>query len=144
MGPLWIAPLLAPLLWLCDPAAAPVPGLTASRTTASPTARWITPPDGASELPSKRFFGEPIVGPAFKSGEEVELILVDGDQARIREGSRYGWVPASALSTTPPLTMPSMPELLPPGGNPLLGGLKPLLPAPGAAPAPAPPSPQNP
>lgn len=143
-----------PLLWALAAAAfaqAP-PGLTASLTSGltagSPNTRWIAAPEGATEVASVRFFGETVAGPSFKSGEEVELIVVDGDMARIHEGTRYGWVAASTLAASPPLTLPplgSLPALAPPGGNPLLGGLAPLAPpAPLSPPAPVAPSPAPP
>lgn len=139
-----------PLLWalsaLCSSALAQAPGLTASLTAGATDARWIAPAGGAAEITSKRFFGEEIAGPVFKSGEEVEIILTDGDRARIRQGPRYGWVSVADLATSQPLMLPpslgEMPAGLlgaPPGGNPLLGGLPSLVPAPvPAAPAPAP------
>jgi hypothetical protein len=121
------------LLWTLLPeAAAQSPGLTASLASASSNARWVV-----GEVASKRFPGEEIAGPTFQAGEEVELILQEGDSARIRQGGRYGWVPASALTAVQPLVAP--PGLGTPGGNPLLEGLTPLLQAP-PAPAPAAPA----
>ncbi|MCA9493709.1 MAG: hypothetical protein KC621_27440 [Myxococcales bacterium] len=79
-------------------------------------ARWLT-----AQVVATRFPGEKTPGPTFESGEMVELILEDGGQARVRQGDRYGWVPASALTTeapAPPAVPASASDLL--GAPPLL------------------------
>ena len=43
-------------------------------------------------------------------GERVEVVLVDGDQVRIRSGLSFGWVPTSALTATDPAAI-ELPDL---------------------------------
>jgi hypothetical protein len=86
--------------------------------------RWLV-----AEAASTRFPGEAEPGPTFAAGEMVEVIVVDGDKTRVRKGDRYGWVATASLTIDAPATAT--------GGNPLLGGMPPLLPA-GSVPPPAP------
>lgn len=65
----------------------------------------------AAETPSLRFFDADIAGPTFASNTKVEVILRDGDRARVREGDSYGWIAAAALSAAPADPM-SDPELM--------------------------------
>lgn len=56
-------------------------------TEATPLQRW---PDG---------------GPAVRTlakGDEVEVIVREGDLVRVRKELDFGWVPSSALSEQPP------------------------------------------
>lgn len=87
--------------------------------------RWLT-----AESASTRFPGEPEPGPTFAAGEMVEVVVVVGDRTRIHKGDRYGWVATASLTVDPPASAAS-------SGNPLLGGMPPLLPA-GSVPPPAP------
>lgn len=64
-------------------------------------------PTGAARYPTKeiasvRFLGEDAAGPVFQPGERLELITEKDGWVRVRQGERYGWVPADALSTEPP------------------------------------------
>lgn len=74
-------------------------------------ARWLV-----SQVVSTRFPGEKTPGPTFEAGEMVEFILEDGGQVRVRQGDRYGWVAASALTTEAP-----PPPAAPANGSDLLG-----------------------
>ena len=60
---------------------------------------------------SKRFFDEDASGAEFKKDARVTIVLVDGDRTRVMQGSKYGWVASSALTTFDP-----NPPALPPGG----------------------------
>ena len=83
------------------------PGLTIS-PKASADARWLV-----ADTASQRFPGEDVAGPTFATGTEVVVIVTEGDRVRVHKDDRYGWVPASALTATPPLpTMPTSPGLL--------------------------------
>jgi hypothetical protein len=99
------------------------PGLQMQLGGPKAEVRWLSAESG-----STRFPGDPAPGPTFAAGEVVEVLVAEGDRTRVRKGDRYGWVPTSVLSMTAPE---------PVGGNPLLGGMQPLLPA-GTVPAPAP------
>lgn len=64
-------------------------------------------PTGAARYPKKeiasiRFLGEDTKGPVFQAGERLELITEKDGWVRVRQGERYGWVPADALSDEPP------------------------------------------
>ena len=68
----------------------------------APTARagetaWTT-----RDVAAMRFPDGDLPGPTLVSGDQVEVVLREGDRARIRKDDRYGWVPASALTTEPP------------------------------------------
>jgi len=54
------------------------------------------------EIASVRFLGEDVKGPVFQAGERLELITEKDGWVRVRQGDRYGWVPADALSAEPP------------------------------------------
>jgi len=74
------------------------------------------------------------VGPTLAAGDRVDLLLVDGDKARIKKDDHYGWVPANLLTSDAPPPAP--------GAAPQLGhdpALPPLLSQPLLAPTPAPP-----
>lgn len=75
-------------------AQAPVPFTFGSTP---PSARWVV-----AETPSKRFPGEAIPGPTFTANEQVDVILVDGGAARVRDGDKYGWVPVASLTDQAP------------------------------------------
>lgn len=62
-------------------------------------ARWLT-----EDVETDRFFayeGE-AKGPKLFKGDEVELVVTNGDRVRIKKGSRYGWVSATVLSAEAP------------------------------------------
>lgn len=63
--------------------------------------RW---PDGAA------------VAVKLGTGDQVEVLLRDGDRVRVRKGTDFGWVAASALSVTPidkpiDLSLPGAPDV---------------------------------
>jgi hypothetical protein len=126
------------LAGLSSPAGAQMPpGFGTSLGMPTANARYII-----ADVVSKRFPGEDVVGPTFTTGEQVDVIIEDGGSVRIRQGERYGWVPAgqlTSMSPMPQMPMPGMPQM--PGANPLLGGLKPLVPAPPGTPVPGPKTP---
>ena len=43
-----------------------------------------------------------VVSTALKEGDKVEIVVDDGALVRVRRGANFGWVRASALSTTAP------------------------------------------
>ena len=96
-------------------AQSPPAGLTVS-TSASPL-RWLT-----ADVVSERFLGEPVAGPKFTVGEEVEWIVEQGGKVRVHDGDRYGWVAATALTDQAPAPAAGS------TANALLGGLPPLIP----------------
>jgi len=61
--------------------------------------RWLT-----EDTETQRFFAidEEARGPKLLAGDEVELIVANGDRVRVKKGSRYGWVSASVLTAEPP------------------------------------------
>lgn len=71
----------------------------------APTFNFALPPRGeqrevVAEVTSTRFEGDAsVAGPALKPGDKVEVIIEVEGQVRFRLGTRYGWVPASALAT---------------------------------------------
>lgn len=72
-----------------------------------------------ADTPSLRFDGEELPGPTFTAGEQVQVVLVDGERARVYKDDRYGWVPVSALAPVAPAGLPpsnllQLPPLLPP------------------------------
>jgi hypothetical protein len=98
----------------------------------SADARWVT-----EATTAVRFADGTGVGPTLAVGDRVDLVVQDGDKARIRKDDHYGWVPATVLSAEAPPPAPgSAPQL---GHEPALPPLlsQPLL-APQQAPAPAP------
>ncbi len=103
---MWLA-LIASLSY------AQTPGLSLGAITGE--ARWVVAgieADRFPNAPSERF--------ALAVGEEVELIFTEGARVRIKQGDRYGWLPATAVTAeAPEIEIPS-------GlGNPLLSN--PLL-----------------
>lgn len=100
----------------------PMPGLSAP---SSADTRWVV-----ADTPSQRFPGEEVPGPVFTAGTEVQVIVTEGDRVRVFHDDKYGWVPATALASVPPIPeVPATPGLL---------GMPPQQPAPaspGAAPA---------
>ena len=109
--------------WSTPAGAQMPPGIGGSLAIPSANARYLM-----ADVVSKRFPGEDLAGPTFKTGEQVDVIVEEGGSVRVRQGERYGWVPAAQLTATAP--MPTLPA----GGNPLLGGLQPLQPAAPASP----------
>jgi hypothetical protein len=101
-------------------------GLPPGVTLSAPNSRYVV-----ADVVSKRFPDEDTAGPTFETGEQVDVIVEEGGRVRVHQGERYGWVPAGQLTTTAPASAPTSV----PGSNPLLGGLKPLLPAPAAPPS---------
>lgn len=55
-----------------------------------------------------------VVTRSVASGEAVTLVVLDGDIARVRVGTDFGWVAFASLSALPP--MPGLPAV-PTGGN---------------------------
>lgn len=95
-------------LWL-------VLGFVSSAFAAEPDTAWI-----ASDVGSKRFFGEAVSGPELTAGTRVTVLVREGDQVRVAAGDRFGWVPATAITTTAPSAeaAPGMPEIkLVPAGS---------------------------
>ena len=39
-----------------------------------------------------------------EAGARLEIIAEDGDLIRVREGTRFGWLPRAAVSSAPPAT----------------------------------------
>jgi hypothetical protein len=72
---------------------------------------WIT-----EDVVSKRFFDENSAGPEFGKEARVTVVMVDGERTRIMQGSRFGWVPSTNLTSIDPN---------PPPPSPLGGGLTP-------------------
>lgn len=75
----------------------PIPALaeTGWATTAADALRW---PDTT------------IVSLSVKPGDEVEVLVHDGDKVRVRKATDFGWLPASAVSATKPAD-PSAPPV---------------------------------
>lgn len=46
--------------------------------------------------------GSETPGPELKRGDPVEVVLEKEERVRIKVGTAYGWVPASALGDAPP------------------------------------------
>lgn len=116
------------LLGLTSPAGAQMPlGVGGAMAMPSSNTRYVV-----ADVVSKRFPGEDVAGPTFTTGEQVDVIVEENGSVRVRQGERYGWVSAAQLTAMPP--MPSPTQV--PGSNPLLGGLKPLVPAPQGTPVP--------
>lgn len=85
--------MLSSLLWVLWVGQAWIGGAWAESrwaTAAAEGARW--PGGGAGAAVTLRL--EP--------GEEVELLAMEGDLARVRKGADFGWVPASALTEVAP------------------------------------------
>ncbi|MBL8617650.1 MAG: hypothetical protein JNM72_18730 [Deltaproteobacteria bacterium] len=66
-----------------------------------------------------------------EAGARLEIIAEDGDLIRVREGTRFGWLPRAAVTSTPPA--PAAAPGLPPA--PMVPGA-PAAPAIPAAPTP--------
>lgn len=103
-------------------------GLPGGLTLGAPKgeAQWVT-----ADTATTRFWGDAsVAGPELKAGDPVQLIVIEGDRARVVKGDRYGWLPAALLTTEAPAA--AAPTGLPGGlgGAPLL----PPLQLPGAAP----------
>lgn len=87
-------------------------GLALAQAPAAPSAPAAPPPADAElvtptwwlarEVPLARWAGQAPVVATLPAGSEVTLLLRDGDQARVRHGLDFGWVPADALSEAPP------------------------------------------
>lgn len=54
------------------------------------------------DVRSKRFVDTDLSGPSFEANESVKVLYLDGERARVRRGSRYGWVDASLLTADNP------------------------------------------
>lgn len=85
-------------------------GFVSSAFAADTESGWL-----ASDAESKRFFGEAVAGPTFTAGTKVTVLVHDGETVRIFAGDRFGWVPASAITSTPPkgaeAGTPGMPDI---------------------------------
>lgn len=66
-------------------------------------ARWVT-----EDVVADRFlaYNDEAKGPSLTKGDEVELMVTDGDRVRIKFDDRYGWVSASVLTTEAPEPVP--------------------------------------
>lgn len=78
---------------------------------------WLT-----ADAESKRFFGESVSGPKFDAGTKVTVLVRDGETVRIFVGDRFGWVPATSITTTAPKgaesAVPAIPDIkLVPAGD---------------------------
>lgn len=49
-----------------------------------------------------RFLGSDVAGPGFGGGMAVTVVAREGDHLRVGQGTRFGWVPISAVTTTRP------------------------------------------
>jgi hypothetical protein len=56
-----------------------------------------------ADTPSKRFPDATVAGPAFLAGTAVTVLVTEGEWVRVAKGDQFGWVPATALATTPPV-----------------------------------------
>jgi hypothetical protein len=72
---------------------------------------WTT-----EKVDSSRFVGEPTPGPVYDAETKVTVLAVEGDKVRVFAGTRFGWVAASQLTTTPPADA----AVTPPAGMPVL------------------------
>lgn len=86
--------------------------ITLAQDTTSPEAApeltgyvWATEP-----LKPVRWQGSTVSVTDVELNERVEVVLVDGDQVRIRKNLNFGWVAASALTAIDPTTV-ELPEL---------------------------------
>lgn len=92
--------LLLPLA-LAQAPAAPGPLAPPSLLPTSPT----VPPAThtlAREVELNRWPDQPSPVGSLPAGSPVNLVVLDGDRARIRHGVDYGWVPADALVPASP------------------------------------------
>ncbi len=65
-----------------------------------------------ADTPSKRFPDAEVAGPAFLAGTAVTVLVTEGSWTRVAKGDQFGWVPATALGTTPPVpAAPALPPL---------------------------------
>jgi hypothetical protein len=80
------------------------PGFDLSQFTAPVRAesRWVV-----TAMTADRFPDTTGGGPELAAGDRVELIVEENGRARIKSADRYGWVSASALTTTPPAPTPA-------------------------------------
>lgn len=69
------------------PATAVAPSATHTLAREVELSRWPDQPSTVGSLPA---------------GSPVNLVVLDGDKARIRHGVDYGWVPADALVPAEP------------------------------------------
>ncbi len=67
---------------------------------------WMT-----ADTVSTRFPGEKLVGQSFTSGTQVTVVVKDGDQVRVTNGDKFGWVPAASVTATPPEGAASQPPI---------------------------------
>ena len=56
----------------------------------------------AADVEAKRFVDADTKGPSLATGDAVTVVYVEGDQVRVAAGTRFGWVPATALTATDP------------------------------------------
>ncbi len=59
---------------------------------------WVTLAGDALRWPDAKVVSTPLA-----IGDEVEVVLRDGDQVRVRKGTDFGWFPAASLSATAPV-----------------------------------------
>lgn len=52
--------------------------------------------------PSQRFPEGEVEGPEFEADERITVLYIEPERVRVRRGSRYGWVPADALTAEAP------------------------------------------
>lgn len=58
---------------------------------------WMT-----ADAASTRFPGEKLVGQTFTSGTQLTVVVKDGALLRVTNGDKFGWVPATSVTATPP------------------------------------------
>lgn len=61
--------------------------------------RWTT-----EDIQAVRWPDSQVVTVKVAANKKVEVLVVDGTLARVRDGADFGWVDVSKLTTTPPPT----------------------------------------
>jgi hypothetical protein len=59
---------------------------------------WATAPATGTRWPDVA-----VTTVTLAAGDEVEVLVKDGDTVRVRKGTDFGWVPASALTSAAPV-----------------------------------------
>lgn len=63
---------------------------------------WVTAPTEGVRWPDIT-----TVSVSLAEGDKVEVLVRDGDKVRVRKGTSFGWVPATALTDAEPLLAPT-------------------------------------
>lgn len=58
---------------------------------------WMT-----ADAVSARFPGEKLVGQTFTAGTQITVVVRQGDLVRVSNGEKFGWVPSTSVTATPP------------------------------------------